>query len=160
MGAPSKASPAVIERARETVKAIVGKALATASASLARRPPSYWIVGGEYRDTQFHELKPGSTLQRHGPFASHDEARRKWAGLAMATVDHASTRFHIEKEPPAEYWVVGGRYADSSFSRPADGGDESRWGPFDSEAAALDLWRQKARDTEDDALAKYRVERI
>lgn len=158
MGAPSKASPSVLERARANVKEIVAKSLAAAGAA-GVKPERYWVVGGEYRDSQFRDLVPGKSLERHGPFASRGEARAKWAALAMATVDNAQARYHIEKEEHAEYWVVGGRYADASFTRMAHGGAEEQIGPFGSEAEAIDLWRKKAWETVDDALAQYRVER-
>ncbi len=159
MGAPSKASAAVLERARRDVKDIVGKALAAPATADQTKAPRYWVVGGEYRDSKFAELLPGKSMERHGPFASREEARAKWAALAMATVDNALARYNIEKEDHAEYWVVGGRYADASFTRMAHGGTEEQLGPFATETEAVDLWRKKAWETVDDALAQYRVER-
>jgi putative intracellular protease/amidase len=159
MGAPSKASEAVLERARANVKEIVGKSLAQPP-TVQPAAPRFWVIGGEYRDAQFRDLMPGKTVERHGPFASRAEARAKWAALAMATVDSAQTRYHIEREQDAQYWVVGGRYADSSFTRLTGGQDEEQIGPFSSETEALAAWRQKAIESEDDALSQYRVERL
>ncbi len=77
MGSPSKASPAVLARARETVKDIVGKALAASSASDATEAPRYWVIVGEYRDTQFRELRPDKTME---PTAHSPIATRRGAG--------------------------------------------------------------------------------
>ena len=118
----------------------------------------YWVIGGEYESTDFHRLAAGKREERHGPFTSFAEARAKWADLSMRAVDNAHARYRIEKDDSTEYWVVGGRYADTGFTRSA-GGVEERIGPFKSEREALDVWRQKAWETADDALARYRVER-
>jgi hypothetical protein len=120
----------------------------------------YWVVGGEYETTDFARIAGGKAEERHGPFASFAEARAKWAAQSMATVDNAHIRYRIEKEDAREYWVVGGRYADTGFTRMAGGGIEERLGPFKSERAALDVWRAKAWQTVDDALARYHIERL
>jgi hypothetical protein len=59
---------------------------------------TYWVVGGEYTDTHFRELAPGRSEERHGPFATYEEAHKVWAARAWATVDDALARFHIVKE--------------------------------------------------------------
>jgi hypothetical protein len=56
---------------------------------------AYWVIGGEYRDGSFAELAPGAQLERIGPFASYDEAKKAWAARAWATVDNALMRFRI-----------------------------------------------------------------
>lgn len=119
----------------------------------------YWVVGGEYESTDFRRIAGGKAEDRHGPFASLETAREKWASLAMATVDNAHVRYRIEKEDAGVYWVIGGRYADASFSRLAPGAEE-RLGPFKTEREALDIWRAKAWETVDDALARYHIERL
>jgi hypothetical protein len=58
----------------------------------------YWVIGGEYRDTGFSEIAPGKTEERHGPYATYEEAHRKWAERAWATVDDANSRFRIVGE--------------------------------------------------------------
>jgi len=58
----------------------------------------YWVVGGEYRDTSFSEMAQGKSEERHGPFQSYEEAHRKWAERAWATVDDANSRFRIVTE--------------------------------------------------------------
>ena len=58
----------------------------------------YWVVGGEYKDARFAELAPGTTEERHGPFATYDEAHKVWSGRAWATVDNALVRFRVVSE--------------------------------------------------------------
>jgi hypothetical protein len=59
---------------------------------------AYWVIGGEYRDGTFSELAPGAQLERLGPFASYDEAKKAWAARAWATVDNALMRFRIVED--------------------------------------------------------------
>ena len=120
----------------------------------------FWVVGGEYESTNFARIAGGKPEARHGPFSDFADARAKWAALSMANVDNAHVRYRIEKEDASEYWVVGGRYADTGFTRLAEGGAEERIGPFKTERAALDVWRAKAFQTVDDARARYRIERV
>jgi hypothetical protein len=120
----------------------------------------YWVVGGEYESTDFARIAGGKPEERHGPFAGFADARAQWASLSMANVDNAHVRYRIEKEDAREYWVVGGRYADTGFTRMPDGAREERLGPFKTEREALDVWRAKAFQTVDDALARYHIERI
>jgi hypothetical protein len=120
----------------------------------------YWVVGGEYETTDFTRIAGGKPEERHGPFADFRTARAQWASRSMATVDNAHTRYRIEREDAREYWVVGGHYADTTFTRIGGGGIEERLGPFRSERAALDVWRAKAFQTIDDALARYHIERV
>jgi len=58
----------------------------------------YWVVGGEYTDARFAELSPGAEAERHGPFATYDEAYKVWSGRAWAMVDHALVRFRVVTE--------------------------------------------------------------
>lgn len=58
----------------------------------------YWVVGGEYTDTDFKTLAPGTREERHGPFATYADAAKVWAGRTWATVDSATTRFRIVSE--------------------------------------------------------------
>jgi hypothetical protein len=57
-----------------------------------------------------------------------------------------------------EYWVVGGEYADTSFTRIAGGGGETRLGPFESHAAAKAEWAARAFASVDSALTRWRIE--
>jgi hypothetical protein len=119
----------------------------------------YWVVGGEYESTDFRRIAGGAAEERHGPFPSLETARAQWAALSMATVDNAHIRFRIEKEDAGIWWVIGGRYADASFTHFAAGA-EQRLGPFKTEREALDVWRAKAWETVDDALARFHIERL
>lgn len=57
----------------------------------------------------------------------------------------------------ARYWVVGGEYTDTSFTK-AVGGVEARIGPFGSYDDAKAAWQQKAWETVDSANHRYRIE--
>lgn len=123
----------------------------------------YWVVGGEYSDTSFTRLAPGKAAVRLGPFATYDEAQKAWSGRAWATVDDAHSRYSILTEDvgataATRYWVVGGEYADASFTVPAAGKTLERLGPFATEAEAHKAWAGRAWATVDDALCRYRIE--
>ncbi len=120
----------------------------------------FWVVGGEYETTNFKVIKGGGEEERFGPFDTSEAARVKWADLAMKTVDHAHIRYRIEADESTHYWVVGGIYRDTAFNEIAPGHEKERVGPFDSEAEALDIWREKSWEHVDNAFAQYRVERI
>jgi len=122
----------------------------------------YWVVGGEYKSTRFQEIAEGKAEERYGPFADYEEARKKWAERAMATVDNAHVRYRIEKEDAGdrEYWVVGGRFTDTDFATIRPGHEKERYGPFRTEQEAVKKWREKAWETVDDAFAAYRVEQV
>ena len=57
----------------------------------------YWVVGGEYSDTGFSEMKDGA-CEVFGPFASYDAARARWRAAAEATRSNACMRFAIARE--------------------------------------------------------------
>jgi len=58
----------------------------------------------------------------------------------------------------ARYWVVGGIYADTSFTKLRGDGEEERAGPFASHEQAKAEWQRRAWATVDDAHARYRIE--
>lgn len=123
----------------------------------------YWVVGGEYSDTSFKHFASGTAEIRLGPFTTYEEAQKVWSGRAWATVDDAHSRFSILTEdvgPTAvtRYWVVGGEYADSSFTAPAAGKTLERLGPFASPDDAQKAWAGRAWATVDDAMCRYRIE--
>lgn len=120
----------------------------------------YWVVGGEYTDTNFTDLAGGKSPDEHGPFESYEEAREKWAALSMANVDNAHARYSVEKKGSVSFWVVGGVYKSTEFQVTAEGSHEERLGPFDSEEDAIVVWRAKAMETVDDAHARFRIERV
>lgn len=55
----------------------------------------FWVVGGEYTDTNFIKLAHGKAEERHGPFATYREAYEVWSARARATIDDATVRFRI-----------------------------------------------------------------
>ncbi|MGE0422428.1 MAG: DUF4170 domain-containing protein [Reyranellaceae bacterium] len=123
----------------------------------------YWVVGGEFADTSFSAMAPGKSEERLGPFDSYNEALKVWSGRAWATVDSAQTRYtlvteDVGTEAETLYWVVGGEYADTTFSKPAAGKRLERIGPFRTQEEAQKVWQGKAWSTVDDALCQYRVE--
>ncbi len=118
----------------------------------------YWVVGGEYKTTRFEVLVDPTKEERYGPFPTREAARAKWAERAMATVDNAHVRYRIEKDDRTEWYVVGGRYTDTDFTKPVPGTEEERYGPFNQRDKAVDKWRERAWATVDDAFAAYRIE--
>lgn len=57
-----------------------------------------------------------------------------------------------------QYWVVGGRYKDTSFSEILEGHSEQRSGPYDSYEAAKSEWQRLAWQAVDDAHSRYFIE--
>jgi hypothetical protein len=55
----------------------------------------YWVVGGEYRDTDFKELSEGVELEEYGPFHTYEAARKEWQARNMARIDNAMVRYRI-----------------------------------------------------------------
>lgn len=55
-----------------------------------------------------------------------------------------------------KYFVVGGEYADTSFTRIADGHKEERFGPFDEHEAHV-CWRAITGKTVDNAMVRYAI---
>lgn len=60
----------------------------------------YWVIGGEYADTNFTRLRDGAKLERYGPFASYEAARKEWLGRTMQTIDNALMRYRIVSGRP------------------------------------------------------------
>jgi hypothetical protein len=54
------------------------------------------------------------------------------------------------------FWVIGGEYADTSFSALANGAEEERYGPF-TESGAHECWRALTGKTVDNAMVRYFV---
>ncbi len=57
----------------------------------------YYVIGGEYTDTAFATLIPG-TEECHGPM-SINEALALWKGLSMHAIDNCMVRYTIEQTP-------------------------------------------------------------
>jgi len=60
---------------------------------------SYYVVGGEYKDTHFRETIGGDE-EWFGPFEDYESAKAEWAKHAWQTVDHCTTRYRIERIDP------------------------------------------------------------
>ncbi|MEQ5775304.1 MULTISPECIES: hypothetical protein [unclassified Thalassospira] len=58
------------------------------------RLDEYWVVGGEYEDTEF-EKPVGGSEERHGPFASFEQAEKEWSKLAWQNVDNCNCRYRV-----------------------------------------------------------------
>lgn len=56
--------------------------------------PTHWVVGGSFTDTTFQNW--ATPPERHGPFATYEEAEKKWQELAWQTVDDATAMYRIE----------------------------------------------------------------
>jgi hypothetical protein len=56
----------------------------------------------------------------------------------------------------AEFWVVGGEYADATFDK-MRGGKLECYGPFPDYAAAQKEWHGRTMQTIDNALIRYRI---
>ena len=56
---------------------------------------SYWIVGGEYEDTSFKNIKSGEELKKLGPFKTYDLAKKEWDKISWEKVDNCCVRYII-----------------------------------------------------------------
>ncbi len=56
-------------------------------------PSQYWVVGGEFRDTDFSTLDgPAEAL---GPYANYGEAFKEWERRSVEMKRHAYVRYTI-----------------------------------------------------------------
>jgi len=58
----------------------------------------YWVIGGDYSDCQFKNLKPG-TEKISGPFKDKVRARMEWQRLTFRDRCGATERYSICVEP-------------------------------------------------------------
>ncbi len=120
---------------------------------------SYYVVGGEYADTSFTIPVAGSETEIYGPFNERD-AKVRWRELTGKTVDNAMVRYFLKSgnEITAKtYWVVGGEYAETSFTRMVPGKELEVYGPFNNWDEALGFWRGLTSKSVDDALVRYDI---
>ena len=86
--------------ARIVWRALTGKTVDNALVRYRVRPESeliassWFVVGGEYADTDFCKLASGQKLESYGPFP-RPEARAVWRALTGKTVDNAMVRYNI-----------------------------------------------------------------
>lgn len=57
----------------------------------------FWVIGGKYTDTDFHQLADGGAEERYGPFDTQEAAQNEWKARSMAAIDDAYARYRIEK---------------------------------------------------------------
>lgn len=120
----------------------------------------FYVVGGEYADTSFTTPCPGTQLETFGPFATEREAKIRWRELTGQSIDNAMVRYFLTSDEPGgkkkNHWVVGGEYADTTFTRLASGKELEVYGPFE-QGEAVGFWRGLASKTIDDALMRYDI---
>ncbi len=86
--------------ARDVWRALTGKTIDNALVRYRIKPEaevvggSWFVVGGEYADTEFHALAAGGTLESYGPYP-RPEALAVWRALTGKTVDNAMIRYNI-----------------------------------------------------------------
>ncbi len=121
----------------------------------------YWVVGGEYTDTSFHEIAEGGSELRFGPFSDAEAAEAEWARRSWPSVDSCNIRYRIVEEAgepfPLQYWVVGGEYADTSFHAIAGGGAETWIGPFAKPEDAAAVWSKQSWAAVDNCNVRFRI---
>lgn len=119
---------------------------------------NYYVVGGEYADTCFSSIVEGKDEEAYGPF-NEREAHDFWRAITGKTVDNAMVRYRIRPDealPGKAYYVVGGEYADTSFTAIATGKRLEFYGPF-TRQEARDFWRSITGKTVDSAMTRYDI---
>ena len=58
----------------------------------------YWVIGGDYADCGFKDLKPGTEIV-HGPYNDELKARMEWQRLTFRDRCRATERYSICIEP-------------------------------------------------------------
>jgi hypothetical protein len=61
-------------------------------------PQRFWVIGGDYADSGFRTVVPGTQEERIGPFDTYKEAHDSWQARSWATVDSCSKRYRIVEE--------------------------------------------------------------
>lgn len=118
----------------------------------------FYVIGGEYADTNFKTIAEGKTEERHGPLPEK-EAHDLWRALTGKTVDNAMVRYRVkpaEESASDQWYVVGGEYASTEFAKIADGHKLETYGPF-SRAEALAVWRSITSKSVDNAMSRYDI---
>ncbi len=121
----------------------------------------FYVIGGEYTDSSFTRLIEGEHIHTYGPF-EEAEAKIFWREITGKTVDNAMVRYVVRADDQIggdNYYVVGGEYADTSFSVMADGKTKSKYGPFNHQDA-LNFWRGITSQTVDSCLHRYDIQRL
>jgi hypothetical protein len=61
----------------------------------------FWVVGGEYKGTAFHEVVSGRE-EWIGPFEDYASAEQEWAKRAWTTFENGHAHYRIECVDPDE----------------------------------------------------------
>jgi hypothetical protein len=87
--------------ARECWRALTGKSVDNAMVRYFLRSESeesagegWYVVGGEYSDTDFKTIAAGKSLETYGPF-DRQAALVKWREVTGKTVDNAMVRYDL-----------------------------------------------------------------
>ncbi len=56
----------------------------------------YYVIGGEYTDTDFEEFKDGKG-EEYGPFETYEKAEEIWRKHSWLNVDTCNCRFSIKE---------------------------------------------------------------
>jgi hypothetical protein len=92
--------PYTEREARDIWRALTGQTVDNALVRYRIRPESeilgesWYVVGGEYADTDFCTLSGDNKLESYGPFP-RPEALAVWRALTGKTVDNAMVRYNI-----------------------------------------------------------------
>ena len=120
----------------------------------------YWVIGGNYADTKFDRMQDGG--RSRSTVRSRPMKRRRPNGNAArgapSTMPARATGSRRTRAIP----VLGGwrALADSKFDEPAAGGGEEWHGPFKTYEDAKIEWSRLAWSTVDDAMSRYRIEKL
>jgi hypothetical protein len=55
----------------------------------------FWVCGGEWADTKFESLIPGSKVELYGPFETKEAAYDEWRAKTWINVDNCHHRLKI-----------------------------------------------------------------
>ncbi len=62
---------------------------------MSGRATYFWVIGGEFADTDFSHMAAGKTLEKLGPFSRFKEAYEVWSKYSWARVDDCHQRYVI-----------------------------------------------------------------
>ena len=62
-------------------------------------PKQFWVIGGEYRDPDFHDMDL-ATASVHGPFGDYEAANTVWRERSMETRAKHYMRYAIVVSAP------------------------------------------------------------
>lgn len=117
-----------------------------------------YVIGGEYADTSFEQIVDGNDPEIYGPFPAR-EAKEFWRSITGKTIDNAMVRYMLKADEEINskiYWVVGGEYANTSFTTLVPGVELEVYGPYEK-WEALGFWRGITSKSVDDALVRYDI---